>query len=348
MVDGQAPQQPAAGGPASAADASTADRARAGTSGPWAVYRTVYSGSGLSREEGTGIGYALDARSATTPARISQVSEALGFPEDPVLADGYWQTQNDNGPWLSVSLDGAASITFSDYSLDPASDCGAVYAELDSGPMPQDDAWNDATERYQECLDQARSDLPSEEDAFEAAKTVVGEMGIDLETVTLSSTVQEWSAMRTVTVTRSLEGSPGYVQLTLQYGPQGLAGLSGLLADPVALGHYPVISEAEALERLNDVRFGAYEVRWQDDVGLIEPDFDWVAPTEAPALPTADSPVPWAVNTVAITEVVATTVTLWSEDAAAMVMPAFELSGDDDMVYVVLAVADDALDFSTP
>lgn len=317
---------------------------------PGFAARRVYSAPSLSEAPGSATGYAFDARAATTPERISALTGALGLSGTPTNEHGALILQPDDPdePALYVGLDGVASFSYGDWSMDPSSRCQYIYAEVDDseGDLATEE-WEEISQRYEECLQDQRGQLPSADQATAELERLMSDLGFDLRDYAIEVTEQEWDVARVVTARRLVDGVVAYDQLTLHLVAEGIMQLDGQLAEPISLGDYPIISEAEALERLNDVRFGAADVRWLFDVPFA-PDGDYVMPTQAPAPPQQGTSVPWWVGEVEITSVEPASVTLWQQDDAALLMPAYQFTATDGMGYVVLAVADEALDFSAP
>ncbi len=155
----------------------------------------------------------------------------------------------------------------------------------------------------------------------------------------------------------------------------GVQSFYGPLAPLVSLGDYAVVSENDAVARLNDPRFGA---SWggvmplaattdlagarasgevasgtggasSSDTGtssdVVEP-----APSDIPTVPPTlepGAPVPWPVTEVTITGARLGLALQWLTDGAAVLLPAYELTDDDGGTWSVIAVADEDLDFAT-
>jgi hypothetical protein len=118
----------------------------------------------------------------------------------------------------------------------------------------------------------------------------------------------------------------------------------------VALGDYPVISPAEAVERLSDPRFGqnAWPVTYGPaaEARLMEGEDERTEPYVAPAVPSSDADLPWDVTEVTITEARLGLAQEYRQDEATLLLPAYELSDAEGNVWSVVAVAEEALDLS--
>ncbi len=118
-------------------------------------------------------------------------------------------------------------------------------------------------------------------------------------------------------------------------GPEGEQG------DPVPLGEYPVISAAQAVERLADPRFNA-EV-WTRLQDLTES-----MPDRHPAAPGPGEPLTWPVEQIRLVSAALTAGGYVQPDGTVLMVPMWDLIDDQGRSWPVIAVAEDALDFSAP
>jgi hypothetical protein len=133
----------------------------------------------------------------------------------------------------------------------------------------------------------------------------------------------------------------------------GLVSAYGALADLVAIGDYPIVSEQEAFERLSDPRFGAsmtnLPIALREQQVAEQPadaPSEWVPPTEPPAAPTAGTPLSWPVQDVEIVDARLGLASQWQPDGSVLVVPAYEFTAADGGTWSVIAVADSKLDFA--
>lgn len=323
------------------------------------MWRTVFTGSGWGTQGGTSTGYGLDARLATTPERVAQVATALGLTEPPTLAEGSWQVgpMDGSSPSMSVSLDGAASVWFTDPAFDPWSAC------YDWNDAPEDEGateeeWRAFEERAQACLAERAASLPSADDAMHRLYALIAAFGLDPDSYAYSvpedtnsypSPGSETSVVTTAVATRVVDGQASPQSISIDLAPGGeLYSMWGTLAQPVALGEYPIVGEAEAFARLGDPRFGPQNVVWPVDVAVAYEPEPYVAPTQAPALPTAPTPISWPVTSVELVSVRLGLAQQWQPDGAVLIVPAYEFTSSEGGIYSVIALADSALDFTAP
>lgn len=291
--------------------------------------RNVFSSSGLSTAAGSAAAYTYDARAASTAEEVAALGAALGIEGTPVLQDGSWQlgAQDGTAPYLSVGLDGTLSFYFNDPLINP---------------------W--------QCADGAEScdppaDLPSADAAIEALRSLITSVGRDPAAFEYTSETWEGSFTRPAQAWPVVNGQRLDQSWNLELTTSGVVSASGSLADIVALGDYPIVSEQDAFKRLSDPRFGAQMTAMPLAMrGQTEPileDTEWVPPTEPPATPGAGTTVSWPVNEVEIVSARLGLSSQWQPDGSVLVVPAYEFTDADGGTWSVIAVADSMLDFAS-
>ncbi|MCD2442714.1 hypothetical protein LQ757_10560 [Agromyces sp. SYSU K20354] len=298
--------------------------------------RNSFSSSGLSTEEGAAPAYAYDARGASSAETINALAAALGTDGSAVLKDGAWSVgpQDGTAPYLGVSLDGTLSFWYSNPQVDPWAACGKGVAV-------------DDTVTVDPCAPPA--DLPSEDAAIEALRSIIVATGRDPETFEFTSDTWEGAMARPAQAWPVVDGQRIDQSWSLELTSQGVYSVSGALAPIIALGDYDIISEQEGFERLSDPRFGAqmgimpFAAREQ---AAIEGE-QWVAPTEPPATPTEGASLSWPVNEVEIVSARLGLASQWQPDGSVLVAPAYEFTDADGGTWSVIAVEDSMLDFDS-
>lgn len=339
---------PAAGGPeVSAVSADGAAESAAADSRYYGGYgRTVFAGSGFSTDAGTAAVYGFDAAASATADGAAKVAAVFGIEGDPTLQDGYWLvgSQDWTGPVVTVQLDGAASFSYHNPLIDPWAACNGIWE--DAGVVDEADAMR-LDEQYAECIDEQSQFAPSQEEADQKLREVLTSLGVDVSTVELEA-VESYQGQ----VTRSaqarvrIEGTLTNVRYWLDLAPEGVYSFSGSLAAPVSLGEFPIVSAAEAFDRLSDPRFQAEQTYWPFMAEGIEAEAVWTPPTEAPGLPQLGGTLPWPITTVQLTSAELTLMAFWGEDSTQLQVPAYEFTAADGATYQVIAVAEEALDFA--
>lgn len=289
--------------------------------------RNVFSSSGLSTAAGSSAAYSYDARAASNAEDVAALGAALGIEGTPVLKDGSWQLgpQDGSAPYLSVSLDGTLSFYYNDPLINPW--LCADGAETCAPP----------------------TDLPSADAAIEALRSLITSVGRDPASFEYTSETWEGSFTRPAQAWPVVNGQRLDQSWNLELTASGVVSASGSLADIVALGDYPVVSEQEAFERLSDPRFGAQmtamPIAFREAEATIST--EWVPPTEPPATPTAGATVSWPVNMVEIVSARLGLSSHWQPDGSVLVVPAYEFTDADGGTWSVIAVADSMLDFAS-
>lgn len=331
---------------ASAESAPAQGRDMGGADGFWGGWygRTVFSSSGLSDAATTGRAWALDAGAVSAEAATAAAA-ALGVSGDARLEYGSWVVgPNDgSGPTVTLGADGTGSLSYWDPTMDlwwcpttadtPATDDGAGIdpvapepcEQRDLGAAPTGDAAMDVLRERMSALgiDPAGFELVTEDTGDPAYSYVVAHQVVDGQRTGLT-----WNA--------SLTGA-------------GVSALYGFTAGLVDLGEYDVISPAEAVERLNDPRFGAGYVgpmrAAEGSATVVAPEME--EPDGVPPAPvTPGSAFAWPVQFVTIVEARLGVALVTGADGAAALAPSYELTSADGSVWSVVAVAEDHLEFA--
>lgn len=299
------------------ATGSTADSVMPG----WG--RNHFTSSGLSSQATTAAGYAFDPVAASNVDTIRRLAQGLGVDGEPELVDGAWRVgaQDGMGRSLWVNLDGILGFWYSDPALSPWACSG------------------DGTE----CT--PVGDMPSEEIAIDALRSIMTATGQDVSAFDFDSLTWEGATSRTAQAWRVVDGQRTDSQWSLEMSAAGVFSVSGGLASLVSLGEYPVVSAAEAFERLSDPRFGAQPAGpfYVDTASETE---SWTPPTAPPTAPAAGSSIVWPVTEVNIVDARLGLATQMQPDGSTVLMPAYEFTDSDGGAWSVIAVAEEALDFS--
>ncbi|ACQ78943.1 conserved hypothetical protein [Beutenbergia cavernae DSM 12333] len=322
-ADGAAPPI-ALDAPANPQDGSGTDEAGgADVASSWAAGRIVFTASGLSGEPGVRPGWGLDATAAATAERAAQAAAVLGVDGRPELRDGAWYVGAEGE--LSISLDGTASLNYYLSALDPgACDSEEGCATLDDG-----------------------SERPSDDAAIAAVRDVMAALGVDPASYAFEVQPDAGSATAYVTAELVIDDQRTGLMWSGTVGPSGPISLWGSLADVVALGDYPVVSEQEAFERLSDPRFGASPTAWPLAATADDMAEEYTPPTAPPVVPATGAPVSWPVGEVALTGARLGVATHYQSDGSVLLVPTYEFTDADGGTWTVVAVADDRLDFSS-
>lgn len=343
--------------------------------------RTVFSSEGLADAAGSGHAWALDAESVFSAETAARVARALGVPGEPSLQLGAWTVgpQDGSGPAVTLQPDGTASLSYYDPTRDPWSCTASAPDEPGAAEQPEasDDAGSDAAAPGGATLDPtlvepalpsvtgpscdpAAGAAPTGDAATAAVRDLLGSLGVDPDGFRYEVSETGDARASAVTASQVLDGQQTGLTWSVTLVAGGVQGLYGSLAPLVDLGEYPVVGAATAVERLNDPRFGsgyggvmplarAAEGAAADDAlgaDALGGDATTVAPEADPTVPPTADPgtaIPWPVQQVTITDARLGVSLVTGPDGAALLVPAYELTGTDGSTWSVVAVDESAL-----
>ncbi|MBO0901372.1 hypothetical protein J1G42_13390 [Cellulomonas sp. zg-ZUI222] len=349
--------------------------------GGWFGGRTVFTGSDLDGAGGSAQAWALDASQAATAQTAAQVAEVLGVPGEPRQEWGQWVVGASDGTsaTVQVGIDGYASTWFYDPAHDPAActvdpssapDDGASAEPAAPGSVggsvgaaaggAPDVSIQPAPDEQPAVVDPGVCDpagTPTGDAAIERARDLMAELGVGPDGYEVAVTDETGvPGLVSVTGTQVVDGNQTGMAWSVQLAGDGVQSLYGTLAPLVPLGTYDVIGADEAVERLNDPRFGGSPggvvplaaraeggVATLDEPATILP--EPVEPT-VPPVPAPGDPVAWPVQQVTLTGARLGVTVLTAPDGAVLVVPAWELTDADGGTWSVVAVVEDQLDLS--
>jgi hypothetical protein len=294
------------------------------------------------------------------------VAAALGVTGEPRLEWGAWTvgSTDGSGPSVSVQSDGTTGVSYYDPTRDPWSCTASATDGLDgSGSAATSDgsaadgsvaggAVEIAPAPLPSC-DSTDVAPPSDDAALDAARGAMRDLGVDPASFELTvDDSGEGARATTVTALHVVDGQQTGLMWSFTVVADGVQSLYGFLAPLVDLGEYPVIGAASAVERLGDPRFGPssgavmpYARAETADAAassMVAPD-----PSAEPTVPTTARPgaaIDWPVQRVTITSARLGVSQVTQADGAALLVPAYELTGSDGSVWSVIAVAEESLD----
>ena len=326
--------------------------------------RAASDQEGLSTSGTTATAYAYDATAVATRAGAAQVAADLGVEGAPRWEGGAWAVgpADGTGPTLYLSADATAHVSVSYPDRDPWRCEDARPQDLeDSGASSGSLGDGGGVSAVEPVCATPEGSVPVDA-AAAALRELMSDAGVDPAGFELEA-AESGDVTRWVTAHQVVDDRRTGAAWSASVGPDGVVSADGFLAATVPLGDYPVVSPAEAVERLSDPRFGqnlwpiAYAaqepasdtVTGLEPAPLPEPDLpqDPGEPTAPPAPPSSGSDLPWPVRDVTIT---AATLGLAQEhgDGGTLLLPAYELRDADGNLWTVVAVAEDALDMTAP
>ncbi|WP_125776316.1 hypothetical protein [Antribacter gilvus] len=316
-----------------------------------------HAGPGLAGDAGQAPAYGLDAEQAATAEAAARAAEVLGISGEPREEWGWAVGPTDgSGPMVTVGADGEASLQYWDPTKDPwycpvpADGGGTSGSEGSSTSESPDSAAEPGLLPVPECPDgESTPEAPDTESAVLAFREILQRLGVDLTQFEIETGgTFEGDPYRNVTAHHVVDGKRSGLTWNASVTGEGLSGLYGFLAPVVELGEYPVISAAEAVERLGDPRFGASGgFTPMDDLVRQEQSDSMAAPEPTvPPAPTPGDAIGWPVTDVTITSARLGLARHSEVDGTTLLLPSYELRDAEGSTWSVVAVADEALDFA--
>lgn len=349
-------------GPASPGMATeSADQKMSYPYGFWG--RTVFhAGAGLSTSGSEAEAFGLDPAGIWSAETARRVADTLGVSGEPRNDSFAWRVGPDDGSGPSVSLypDGYGGFDFGDPAHDPWS-CGIFPGKAEPGTAgeggTEEGAGDEGTEILPapECPTGTPAAAPPAGDAVAALRDLMTRLGVDPAGFELeASETYEGDPWRYVTAWQVVDGQRTGLSWSASVSASGLAHLYGFLAETISLGQYAVVSEAEAVERLGDPRFGASggviaqaaETRLAEEGDTASSNMMPAPNPTVPPTPTPGAQIAWPVTDVTITSARLGVAQQYMPDGAVLMLPAYELQDADGNTWSVLAVAEDVLDFT--
>jgi hypothetical protein len=187
------------------------------------------------------------ADEATTSARVARLAEALGLSGSVREGTSGWSVQGGDGS-LQVQRAGSLPWTLSSSGGGSVSSGCAVASPASGGTPPA----TPAVPRPTCPTTTTVPGLPTKADAERRARAVLTNAGFDVSGATASSSggIDSWD----VSFTPTIAGLPVLAsQWSVTVGANGrVLSASGRLADPVAVGDYPLVGVSTGLQRLQE------------------------------------------------------------------------------------------------
>lgn len=384
MTDGRA----AAGSATAAPEASTADRSMAATDmiAPYQITNFV-AGDALPALPANDTGWVFQSGTAVTADQVTELATALGVDGDPQRHDEngyvYWTVGPNDGtaPTVTVNEDAQLSWYYSGpWANQPvATSAGCAVAEPALAPAPDRTDPGTADEDVPvmtavPCTTETVAPpvgVPTADEAEARTRDLMTALGVDPAGFKLETYADEWSA--SVNATEQLDGQFGGRTFSMSYVAEGaLQYAGGGLAQPSAVGPYPLIDVDTAIARLNDQNgfymggYGGGGIALDAAIATREVVSD-VAPLPAATEPVTGggsagsdgdvgsattppmgTPVPVSIPapqqvTVTLVDVQPDLWWVWDVDNSVWLLPAYRFIGDDGGWYTVPAVTDEFL-----
>lgn len=340
--------------------------------------RTTFTASGLGTQTGQAAAYALDPNAEPAQDVASRAADVFGVAGEPDQRDGAWWVEGRTAlaPTLSVTLDGALTLNYSSAALSPWN-CGndeLHTQELAAAGVDCEDLRAPSQAEAVATMESLLAELGVEAD-LETQAQELPEVGITSVTGTIliegvasplayylelsAAGVASFSGpmapvvdLGEYPVVSEQEAAdrlsdPAYGALSYPVMPAassalGLQGETGLQEDASASG---LTSSQQAPSEPTDTSLapGLQREPFASDLTLPQ---DWTPPTQPPATPIPGAQVPWEVEEVALVSAELTLTTIWTQDGAILLVPAYELGSDEGGTWSTLALAPQALDLA--
>jgi hypothetical protein len=285
---------------------------------------SFFTGQGLSSQAGTANVYAYDATGIANLATATRIAGAFGVAGEAAFdGSGAWRVGSDDAGGGQILLldDGSGSFSYWNNALDPWSSFQPVCDASGTCTSPPATSFDDA--------------------ATTALFTnAMRNLGVDPAGYVITVSPNSGSdPSRWATAQRIVDGVVADTSWTLSASDAGIISMYGSLADIVSLGTYDLISPADAVSRLNDVRFAAA-------VPLsVAANVAAAVPEVAPTPPALGSRVPWPIARVTITGARLSLTSVWTGAGAQLLVPAYALTDDAGNTWSVIALTEGELAF---
>ena len=311
---------------------------------------TVFTAKGLSSATGSQDAWAYDAASVYSAETAARLADALGVKGKP-HEDWGWTVGPNDGTAATVSLspDGTASMSYYDPAKDPWAGC--VDKSAPDAPAADSGTGDSGTAGMGIGETCATGQAPKDATAKAEAKDVLASLGVDTGSLVLEVQEDGTDLSTTVVAYPVVSGQRTDLPWSVTVVKEGVSSVNGPVAPLVALGSYDVVSPTQAVERLNDPRFGAaggaipYAAMREGAATDVAS-----APSQQPTVPPTiepGSPIGWPVTDVTITKARLGLANHTEQNGSTALVPSYELTGSDGSVWSVIAVVDDQLDLAS-
>ncbi len=228
--------------------------------------RHQFSSSGLS-QDGSQADVYMFLSDPMTEVRAKELAEIFGVADRLTGSEYGWEVADYEGPgvWFMISNDPRGSINFYNSEVSPSSECYSHWEATEPSIEAQDDAqsddayWNQMQQDTDRCLQVAMDSAPSGAAAAAKLTEIITAMGLNPSDYKITGRDQKeiYEDGASASAMVIIDGKPSSVGFNMYLTANGISSFDGLLATPVSVGNYDVISAQAAFERLSDSRFGA-------------------------------------------------------------------------------------------
>lgn len=340
-----------AGAPSGSAESAVASDAAATTGDRFAIGSAYIMPVGFGgRARFTGSGLSTSGGSATLWTRgevdrdevLARLADVLGVPGAPTSSGGerFVGSADWSGPRLAISESQQdAGVSYSDPAAWVGEGCVALpepLVEPDAGEEAAASSTGTGADACEPVEDPGAA--PGKRELIRRTNEILEAAGVDPGAYDVR--VERTGSEASVTATPEDGIAPEARSWTLSFTSKGLRDLYGSVAPLVEVGEQPVVSPADAVARIADQVYSLGYVHDTDVAVRSEAG----AATPAQRVGTGDGRLPWKVSAVTITQARLVHTSVWTDDGAHWVVPAYRLSDAEGHAWQVLALADEALD----
>lgn len=341
--------------------------------------RIVFKSEGLSDADGNAMAWAYDPSASFSKEKAEEIGAAFGLTGEAELRYGSWAMGSSD--WSSASLqlqpDGLTSFNYYNPQLDPYA-CMDGPSSIEGTAYQKGDATTVSDPAAPEPVPLPAPDVAPAPDCASAPEPLdpaeaEGKAKELVETLGFEGDDYQFKASLSDSITYvdvSLSGAEGVGSWGLSYYGPELQSAYGVIAPRVELGQYPIIGAQEAVERLGDSRYAAFDSfmhaganarDMSDSSAQVLPDsnmgvtpegedgtpLEWYddVPATPPTPPVAGEAIEWPVRTATFTQAKESSMLYTAPSGATMILPAWELSTADGEVWSIVAVKEESLNF---
>ena len=292
--------------------------------------------------------YALDGRAQYSAADAERIASALGIDgtaHQKRASDGWIVGNEKSGraPTLWLWPSGGGDVDYQGGIGDPYTACWEQVAPRFGDAKGLDLTREQRRERSAQvdaCVE--NTPMPTKRQAREAMSLFLAATRVDESATQVTVTSdKEWRTM-SVSAARVVDGNETVVTSWVTVSAKGILYAHGPTAPVESLGEYPIVSPAEAADRLNDPVYApAYAAKAASEVDYRQHDDP---ATEPPALPAAGAKVPWGITEFEISSARLGLALMTSIRDERFLAPAYEFTDTEGNVWSVLALAESEID----
>lgn len=303
-------------------------------------------------------GYVFDAATEPSADDAARIAAAFGVDGEPVLVDqGFtssWRVGPEDGSTPTVWVNDDAQLSWN-YNAPWLAEAAVEPCVLTTDP--------DGTQR-ETCEEPTPpTGVPTADEAEQRAREILTALGTDVDGLTFETYADEWFA--SVSATVDVGGRTDHTRWwNFGFGGEGvLQYAGGSLAEPEAVGPYPLVDLDTAVDRLREGFFGGFggfggiaetavaetvavesvdgePVEPADSGVAEEPPVDTLAPAETMPVEPIESGEP---HVFTLVDVEPDLWWAWDADGSAWLLPAYRFIDDQGGWHVVPAVTDEFL-----